>query len=84
MLEWLSLQINFIQQKPELMFCAGSNPTPSVSEVAMTRISGKSPGWKQHLRRSAIGTTHDHRYQLLLTHSDQSSYCVSPLVFWCF
>ena len=32
--------------KPELRFCAGSNPARGVSEIVMVRISDNGPGWK--------------------------------------
>ena len=31
--------------KPELRFCAGSNPARGVSRFAMVRISDNGPGW---------------------------------------
>ena len=32
--------------KPELGFCAGSNPAHGVSEIRCVRISDNGPGWK--------------------------------------
>ena len=32
--------------KPELRFCAGSNPAYDVSEVCDNAISDSGPGWK--------------------------------------
>ena len=32
--------------KPELRFCAGSNPARGMSEIRKVRISDKGPGWK--------------------------------------
>ena len=32
--------------KPELRFCAGSNPTRACWRFAMVRISDSGPGWK--------------------------------------
>ena len=37
---------NFHSTKSEFRFCAGSNPTRGVSEIAMVRISDNDPGWK--------------------------------------
>ena len=32
--------------KPELRFCAGSNPARGMLRFAMVRISDSGPGWK--------------------------------------
>ena len=40
----LTAQLN--STKPELRFCAGSNPACGLSEIQMVKISDNGPGWK--------------------------------------
>ena len=85
MVNWLSLQINFIQQNLNSCSVQVQILHAAFRSFAITRISSNSPSRKQHLRLSAIGTTHNHhhRYHSQLI-SNQSSYSASLLVFWCF